>query len=71
MVLGVILGPSLLNIVNAKSQETLSFLTEISLGFVALSIGLELKFSDLKEQGKSILIIIFSESFGCGSLVGA
>lgn len=63
MIIGIILGPSFLNIVNEEFQEKLSFITEIALGFVALSIGLELSFNTLKKQGKSIILIIFSESF--------
>jgi len=39
MLLGVLLGPSLLNIFNDQMQQDLSFITEIALGFVALSIG--------------------------------
>jgi len=62
MIFGAIAGASLLNILSAEVLETLSFLNEITLGFVALSIGLELNFSSLKSLGKSIIYIIFSES---------
>ena len=63
MILGLILGPSFLDIINHEMQEKLSFITEIALGFVALSIGLELSFSSLKKQGMGIISIIFAESF--------
>jgi Kef-type K+ transport system membrane component KefB len=63
MLLGVILGPSLLDILNEPLQEHLAFITEIALGFVALSIGLELNLKSLKELGTSIVIIIICESF--------
>ena len=63
MILGLILGPSFLNIINNEIQENLSFITEIALGFVALSIGLELSLSSLKKQGMGIVSIIFAESF--------
>jgi len=69
MLLGVILGPSLLNILGETQQGQLSFITEIALGFVALSIGLELKFTTLKELGKGIAGIIIAESFGAFILV--
>ncbi|MBN2780787.1 MAG: cation:proton antiporter [Candidatus Marinimicrobia bacterium] len=69
MVLGVLLGPSLLNLLGESQQAQLGFLTEIALGFVALSIGLELKFSALKQLGKGIVSIIFLESFGAFILV--
>ncbi len=63
MILGLILGPSFLNIIDHEIQGKLSFITEIALGFVALSIGLELNFASLKKQGKGIISIIFAESF--------
>jgi Kef-type K+ transport system membrane component KefB len=69
MLLGVLLGPSLLNILGAEQQSQLGFITEIALGFVALSIGLELKFSSLKQLGKGIISIIFLESFAAFILV--
>ena len=69
MFLGVLLGPSLFNVLGEAQQDQLSFITEIALGFVALSIGLELKFSSLKKLGKGIVGVIFAESFGAFILV--
>jgi len=63
MVIGVIFGPSLLNLLSNDIQSSLGFITEICLGFVALTIGLELKFSTLKEQGIGMVLIILFESF--------
>lgn len=62
MVAGVLAGPSLLNVLSEGFQEHLSFVTEIALGAVALSIGLELSMRSLKQQGPGILVIILSES---------
>jgi Kef-type K+ transport system membrane component KefB len=64
MVVGVILGPSVLHLFNETSMEQLSFITEIALGFVAFSIGSELNLSALKRLGVGIISIIFAESFG-------
>jgi len=69
MILGVLIGPSFLNLFSTTIQNQLSFITEIALGFVALSIGLELKLSDLKKQGNGIIWIIIAESFGAFILV--
>jgi len=69
MILGVIFGPSLLNILNESITEPLSFITEIALALVALTIGLELKLSSLKKLGNGIIWIIFVESFGAFILV--
>jgi Kef-type K+ transport system membrane component KefB len=63
MITGLICGPSLLDLLNIEIQHDLSFITEISLGFVAFSIGLELSFNSLKNQGIGIISIILAESF--------
>ncbi|MFZ2146451.1 MAG: cation:proton antiporter [Sedimentisphaerales bacterium] len=64
MVIGVILGPSVLHLFDESSMEQLSFITEIALGFVAFSIGSELNLTSLKRLGLGIISIIFAESFG-------
>jgi len=71
MIVGVLAGPSLLNILGPRSLEGLSFITEIALGFVALSIGLELKIGTLKEQGAGIILIILLESLAAFFAVSA
>ncbi|MCK4542726.1 MAG: cation:proton antiporter [Spirochaetales bacterium] len=63
MLIGVILGPSLFGLLNEPMQKNFSFITEIALAFVAVSIGLELKFSVLKRQGLAMVLIILFESF--------
>lgn len=63
MIIGVLLGPSLLNVLDEEFQESLSFITDVALSFVAVSIGLELSFASLKKQGKGIIYTIFAESF--------
>ncbi len=69
MILGVILGPSGFNLLTDNMQEKLGFIPDIALGFVALSIGLELNFKTLKKLGRSIIYIIIFESFGAFILV--
>ena len=72
MVLGVLLGPSAAGILDAQLFEDLSFISDIALGFVALSIGLELNIGSLRQLGRGIAVIIFAEAaaafivvFGC------
>ncbi len=62
MAAGLVLGPSLLNVFTEDLVEQLSFLAEIGLGFVALTIGSELSISSLKRLGLGIICIIFAES---------
>src|SRR6056297_1230790 len=69
MLVGVLLGPSLFNLINESMQNDLGFITEVALGFVAISIGLELKMSTLKQQGIGIVIIIITESLLAFTLV--
>ena len=69
MLVGVVLGPSVLHLFDDQSMERLSFITEIALGFVAFSIGSELNMSTLKRLGGGIISIIFAESFGAFILV--
>lgn len=71
MIAGILLGPSLLSIISVSARETFSFLTDIALGFVAVTIGLELDFSSLRKQGNGIVYIIIAESFGAFILVTA
>ncbi|MEX2445054.1 MAG: cation:proton antiporter [Alkalispirochaeta sp.] len=62
MLLGAVLGPSLLHILTEELQNQLGFINDVALAFVALSIGLELSFPALRRQGTSIIIIILTES---------
>ncbi len=62
MVCGVLLGPSVVNFISEPVQGSLSFITDIALSFVAVSIGLELSLSALKRQGSGIITVIFAES---------
>jgi Kef-type K+ transport system membrane component KefB len=71
MLLGAILGPSVVHLLTEELQEQLGFINDIALGFVALSIGLELSFTALKRQGKAIIFIIFSESIFTAIVVTA
>ena len=71
MLIGVILGPSLFGVLYEQLQSDLSFITEIALGFVALSIGLELNLASLKRLGWGMILIIFAESFLAFAAVSA
>jgi Kef-type K+ transport system membrane component KefB len=71
MVTGVLLGPSLLNLLTETVQTNFEFITDISLSFVAVSIGLELSMKSLKRQGPGIIIVILAESLAAfGAVAG-
>lgn len=63
MIIGVLLGPGLSGFITPEMQRALSFITSIALSFVAVSIGLELSFAELKRQGAGMVVIIILESF--------
>ncbi|HDY87310.1 MAG TPA: hypothetical protein ENH82_04240 [bacterium] len=63
MLLGVVLGTSGLNIFSESVLDHLSFISEITLAFVAFLIGSELSLSSLKRLGFGIVTIILAESF--------
>ncbi len=71
MIFGVLLGPSLLGILDEQTAGRMSFLTDVALGFVALSIGVELNFRSLRSLGSSIVVIILVESLLAAALVTA
>ena len=62
MALGIILGPSILNIFEEGVIQKLSFVSEIGLGFVAFAIGSELSLASLKRMGPGIVSIILASS---------
>ncbi len=70
MLIGVIIGPSGFDFITDSMSEELSFVTNIALGFVAVSIGLELNLSSLARHGKGIIAVILAESLAAFLLVG-
>ena len=69
MFLGAIIGPSFLDLLSTPIQSNLVFISQMALGIVAVSIGLELKFMTLKQLGPGIVYAIFAESFGAFIIV--
>jgi len=71
IVIGVILGPSLLNLIPLELSEQLIFISEIALGLIGFDIGSHLRFSELRRLGRSILFILLFEAIGTFVLVTA
>ena len=70
MLIGVVLGPSILNLLTDSGMSSLSFITNIALGLVAFSIGTELSIVSLRRLGTGMISIILAESFGAFFVVG-
>lgn len=60
---GLLVGPSLLNLVSGETIEILKVFSEIALGFIAFSIGSEFKISYFKKVGMTPVVIAFLEAF--------
>lgn len=69
MVLGLVTGPSALGIISSSTLARLSFVTEVALGFVALTIGFEFNLKQMKGQGKQLVRIVAWESLLAFTLV--
>jgi len=69
LLIGAILGPSVLRLLTAESLEVLGFISEMTLGLIGVIIGLEITFGTLARLGKGIISIILLESFAAFILV--
>ncbi|WMM25184.1 cation:proton antiporter [Tissierella sp. MB52-C2] len=59
---GVLIGPSIFNLVPKEVSSSLEIISEAALGFIAYSIGSEINFQQLKKVGKSLITITFFEA---------
>lgn len=61
LVAGLVLGPYVLGVVSKDMATSLSMVSEMALGFIALSIGAEFKLSYFKEVGAAPVVIAILE----------
>jgi len=54
IIIGILLSPSLLNIISAATIENLDIMTNIALGIIAFLIGGSLHLETLRKLGRSI-----------------
>lgn len=54
---GLILGPSVFNLITAEVYQNLSFINELALGLLAISVGMELHRKVVKQLGKDLMTI--------------
>lgn len=59
---GLLIGPSLLNLVNEEAAQALNLISMVALGFIAFSIGNEFKLSYFKRVGIGPIIIAILEA---------
>lgn len=63
VLIGVIMGVSLLHILGPSVLDHLSVISTVALGIIAFIIGVELRLDVIRKLGKSILTIVFFECF--------
>ncbi len=71
LIIGAILGPSILKLLTVESLEEFSIVSDITLGLIGVIIGLEITVGTLTRLGKGIIPIILLESFGAFVMVFA
>jgi len=59
---GLLIGPSVLNLVKEDVFPSLDLISVVALGFIAFSIGNEMKFSYFKRVGTKPIVIAFFEA---------
>ncbi len=69
VLLGVILGNSVVHLLSTPILDSLSPVSSIALGLISFMIGIELKLDVIKKLGKSILFIVTFESMGAFAVV--
>jgi Kef-type K+ transport system membrane component KefB len=57
LIVGLLVGPFCLGIINEGNLEGLKIITTVALGFIAFSIGGEFKLTTLRRLGKNVVII--------------
>lgn len=69
IIIGILLSPSLLNIISAETIENLDIMTNIALGIIAFLIGGSLRLETIRKLGRSIAWITAFQSLGAWLIV--
>lgn len=69
IVVGILIGPYVLNLIPTKVVSGMDFLPDIALAFIAFTTGEYFKFSIIKKNGSKVIIITVLESLMAAFLV--
>lgn len=61
VVVGLILGPSFTNFINSEIVDSLSFVNDLAMGILAISLGAELHWPTLKRYSKDLPPLVMGE----------
>lgn len=64
IVVGLIIGPSFINLIKSSDIDSLSIINELALAAIAFVIGNEFLLKDMKKVGKDVLLIAVAEVVG-------
>ncbi len=63
ILIGLVLGPSITNIITKELIQSVQFINQLALGILAISIGMELHRYVFRKFGKTLLIVALGEGF--------
>lgn len=66
---GLIMGPSLFNVIASGEGGDFNIINDIALAAIAFSIGSEFLLEDVKKMGKDVIVLTFAEVIGAVVLV--
>ena len=66
---GILIGPSVLGLIPAHLVESMNFMSDIALAFIAFGVGRFFKKEVLRETGVSVIVITLLEALLAGALV--
>lgn len=69
IIAGVLIGPYVLNMIPGKIIDSMSFLSDLALGFIAFVVGKFFKKNVIKSTGLKIIVITLFEALLAGILV--
>ncbi len=62
IITGALFGPAILHYISAYQVEDLSFINVITLSLIGFNIGSELRLKELRQMGRTIIIIVIFEA---------
>ena len=69
LIAGLLIGPSVLGLIDKATVESFNMIVTLALGFIAFSIGGEFKLGTLKKLGKNVTVITFFQAIGAVAVV--
>lgn len=69
LIAGIIMGPSILNVMTPQMNEAATILSHLALSLIAFNIGSQFTIRTIKSLGKSVVWIAFLEAFGASIVV--